>query len=230
MFDVGFWELALIGVVALIIVGPERLPGVVRTAGRWVGKGRRILQDAKADLDREMRVQEMADLGALKKDMQSAGQDIKSAAEDINKSVGAGEVGESLRQSIKPSAPPAGNGATGAGAAPEDVHAATAEGGYYIYENRRAKPHRAVLHAGACRHCNQGQGRNGRTPKRARWHGPFSTLEDARRQQRGMAAQVKKACRCVGRPVAASADPANSANSADSANSANGQTADTKSA
>jgi len=44
MFDVGFWELALIGVVALIIVGPERLPGVVRTAGRWVGKGRRILQ------------------------------------------------------------------------------------------------------------------------------------------------------------------------------------------
>jgi len=224
MFDVGFWELALIGVVALIIVGPERLPGVVRTAGRWVGKGRRILQDAKADLEREMKVQEMADLGALKKDMQSAGEHIKSAAEDINKSVGAGEVGESLRQSIKPSAPPAGNGSTGAGAAPEDVHTAAtaaAKGDYYIYENRRAKPHRAVLHAGACRHCNQGQGRNGRTPKRARWHGPFSTLEDARRQQRSMAAQVKKACRCVGRPAA---------NSANLADSANGRAADTKSA
>lgn len=208
MFDVGFWELALIGVVALMIVGPERLPGVVRTAGRWVGKGRRILQDAKADLEREMRNQEMADLGALKKDMQNAGERIKSAAEDLNQSVGAGEAGEALRESLKPS-PPAGNGPGAAGAAPQAAQTAAVEGDFYIYENRRAKPHRAVLHAGACRHCNQGRGRNGRPPKRARWHGPFSTLEDARRQQRGMAAQVKKACRCVGRPVAASADSAN---------------------
>lgn len=211
MFDVGFWELALIGVVALMIVGPERLPGVVRTAGRWVGKGRRILQDAKADLEREMRNQEMADLGALKKDMQNAGEQIKSAAEDLNQSVGAGEAGEALRESLKPS-PPAGNGPGAAGAAPQaaqTAQTAAVEGDFYIYENRRAKPHRAVLHAGACRHCNQGRGRNGRPPKRARWHGPFSTLEDARRQQRGMAAQVKKACRCVAGPGAASADSAN---------------------
>ncbi|MDD9875693.1 MAG: Sec-independent protein translocase protein TatB [Gammaproteobacteria bacterium] len=214
MFDVGFWELALIGVVALIIVGPERLPGVVRTAGRWVGKGRRILHDAKADLERELKAQEMADLGALKKDMQNAGERVKSAAEDINQSVGAGEVGESLRESLKPSPPPAGNGSTGAGAAPEATHTDAVKGTFYIYENRRTKPHRAVLHAGACRHCNEGRGRNGRTPKRARWHGPFSTLEDARRQQRGMAAQVKKACRCVGRPGAASAHSADSADAA----------------
>lgn len=220
MFDVGFWELALIGVVALMIVGPERLPGVVRTAGRWVGKGRRILQDAKADLEREMRNQEMADLGALKKDMQNAGEQIKSAAEDINQSVGAGEAGEALRESLKPS-PPAGNGSNAAGAAPQAAQTAAVKGDFYIYENRRAKPHRAVLHAGACRHCNQGRGRNGRTPKRARWHGPFSTLEDARRRQRGMAAQVKKACRCVGRPVAATAE---SADSEDSSNSGAAET------
>lgn len=208
MFDVGFWELALIGVVALMIVGPERLPGVVRTAGRWVAKGRRILQDAKADLEREMKAQEMADLGALKKDMQNAGERIKSAAEDLNQSVGAAEAGEALRESLKPSPPPAGNGSSAAGAAPQAAQTA-AKGDFYIYENRRAKPHRAVLHAGACRHCNEGRGRNGRTPERARWHGPFSTLEDARRRQRGMAAQVKKACRCVARPGADSADSAN---------------------
>ncbi len=59
MFDIGFWELTVIGVVALLVIGPERLPGVARTAGRWAGKARRYLSSVKADIDQEMRTEEL---------------------------------------------------------------------------------------------------------------------------------------------------------------------------
>jgi sec-independent protein translocase protein TatB len=59
MFDVGFWELAIIAVVALLVVGPERLPRLARTVGLWVGKGRRFVQSVKADIDREVAADEL---------------------------------------------------------------------------------------------------------------------------------------------------------------------------
>ncbi|MYH91702.1 MAG: twin-arginine translocase subunit TatB, partial [Gammaproteobacteria bacterium] len=62
MFDVGFWELTIIGVVALIIVGPERLPGLARTAGLWIGKARRMVTDVKRDIDRELKASELSGL------------------------------------------------------------------------------------------------------------------------------------------------------------------------
>ncbi len=55
MFDIGFWELVLIGVVALLVVGPERLPKLARTAGLWIGRGRRMLSSVKAEIDRELK-------------------------------------------------------------------------------------------------------------------------------------------------------------------------------
>ena len=59
MFDVGFFELLLLGVVALLVIGPERLPKVARTAGLWIGKGRRMLQSVKADIEQELRAEEL---------------------------------------------------------------------------------------------------------------------------------------------------------------------------
>ena len=59
MFDVGFWELTLIAVVALIVIGPERLPKVARTAGHWIGRGRRFVASVKADIDREIKAEEL---------------------------------------------------------------------------------------------------------------------------------------------------------------------------
>ncbi len=59
MFDVGFWELAIIAVVALLVIGPERLPGVARTAGKWFGKISRFVTSVKADIDRELKADEM---------------------------------------------------------------------------------------------------------------------------------------------------------------------------
>lgn len=54
MFDIGFMEMALIGVVALVVIGPERLPGVARTAGKWIGNARRFVSSVQADINVEI--------------------------------------------------------------------------------------------------------------------------------------------------------------------------------
>ncbi|MCH9673029.1 MAG: Sec-independent protein translocase protein TatB, partial [Gammaproteobacteria bacterium] len=59
MFEVGFWEIALIAVVALLVVGPERLPALARTAGYWVSKMRRMVAQVKEDVEREIRADEL---------------------------------------------------------------------------------------------------------------------------------------------------------------------------
>lgn len=59
MFEIGFWELVVIGVVALIVVGPEQLPGLARKAGLWVGKARRMVAEVKAEVDRELHLEEL---------------------------------------------------------------------------------------------------------------------------------------------------------------------------
>ncbi len=59
MFEVGFSELVLIGIVALLVIGPERLPGVARTAGLWLGRLRGYVSSVKHDIDRELRTQEL---------------------------------------------------------------------------------------------------------------------------------------------------------------------------
>jgi len=59
MFDIGFWELVMIGVIALVVVGPERLPKLAYTAGKWLGKGRAALASVKAEIDREMKAEEL---------------------------------------------------------------------------------------------------------------------------------------------------------------------------
>ena len=51
MFDISFWELVIIMIVALLVVGPERLPRVARTIGLWVGKAQSFVRTVKADID-----------------------------------------------------------------------------------------------------------------------------------------------------------------------------------
>jgi len=57
MFDIGIWELALIGLLALIILGPQRLPEVARTAGKWVGRMRQFVASVKSDFDNELQTE-----------------------------------------------------------------------------------------------------------------------------------------------------------------------------
>jgi sec-independent protein translocase protein TatB len=59
VFDIGFSEVILIFVIALLVVGPERLPRIARTAGLWVGKMRGFVSSVKADIDRELATEEL---------------------------------------------------------------------------------------------------------------------------------------------------------------------------
>ncbi|MBQ56709.1 MAG: twin-arginine translocase subunit TatB [Pseudomonadaceae bacterium] len=59
MFDVGFSELLLVGLVALLVLGPERLPGAVRTAGLWIGRIKRSFNTMKAEVEREIGADEI---------------------------------------------------------------------------------------------------------------------------------------------------------------------------
>ncbi|WAJ38101.1 Sec-independent protein translocase protein TatB [Pseudomonas sp. GOM7] len=59
MFDIGFTELLLVGLVALVVLGPERLPGAVRTAGLWVGRIKRSFHSIKAEVEREIGADEI---------------------------------------------------------------------------------------------------------------------------------------------------------------------------
>ncbi len=62
MFDVGFWELMILGLVALLVVGPERLPKLAYTAGKWLGKGRSMIQQVKTEIDKEIKAEELKEL------------------------------------------------------------------------------------------------------------------------------------------------------------------------
>ncbi len=59
MFDIGFWELAVIMIVGLIVIGPDKLPGIARSAGKWVGKARYFINNVKYDVQKELRAEEL---------------------------------------------------------------------------------------------------------------------------------------------------------------------------
>lgn len=88
MFDVGFWELTVIAVVALIVIGPERLPKVARTAGLWVGRMRGFVLSVKADIDKELRAEELRKI--VEEQAKSAG--VHEIIEETQESLG--EIGK----------------------------------------------------------------------------------------------------------------------------------------
>jgi len=64
MFDIGFSEMLVIAIVALVVIGPERLPKVARTAGHLLGRLQRYVSDVKADINREIQLEELKKLQA----------------------------------------------------------------------------------------------------------------------------------------------------------------------
>jgi sec-independent protein translocase protein TatB len=78
MFDIGFSELLVIGVVALVVIGPERLPKVARTLGILFGRLQRYVTQVKSDISREM---ELAELGKVKTEFESAARSFQSDIE-----------------------------------------------------------------------------------------------------------------------------------------------------
>jgi len=62
MFDVGFWELCLVGLVSLLVIGPEKLPKVARIAGFWLGKTQQVVASVKDELQEEFKEEELRQL------------------------------------------------------------------------------------------------------------------------------------------------------------------------
>ena len=100
MFDIGFSEIVVIGVVALIVIGPERLPKTARTVGLLFGRLQRYVNDVKADISREI---ELDELRRLQREMHGAAQDleqsVKSAATDV--ASGVRNVETELNQAVQ---------------------------------------------------------------------------------------------------------------------------------
>jgi len=84
MFDVSFTELMLIGVMALIVIGPERLPKVARTVGHLLGRAQRYVTDVKSDIQREIDLDEMT---KLKKQMDDAASSLQASMRETSASI-----------------------------------------------------------------------------------------------------------------------------------------------
>ena len=83
MFDIGFSELMVIGLVALIVIGPERLPRVARTIGHLSGRLQRYVADVKADINREV---ELDELRKMKDTVQQAASGFENSVQgELNK-------------------------------------------------------------------------------------------------------------------------------------------------
>jgi sec-independent protein translocase protein TatB len=84
MFDVGFSEMLVIGVVALVVIGPEKLPRVARTLGHLMGRAQRYVNEVKRDIDREVQLE---DLRKLQADVQTTAREIQSTVETTSQGV-----------------------------------------------------------------------------------------------------------------------------------------------
>jgi sec-independent protein translocase protein TatB len=90
MFDIGFSELCMVGLVTLLVVGPERLPKVARIAGFWIGKTRHMIASVKAEIREELQAEEMRQV--LKeqselKEIQRMLDDVSDAANSVKSSL-----------------------------------------------------------------------------------------------------------------------------------------------
>ena len=96
MFDIGFSEMIVIGLVALIVIGPERLPRVARTLGHLAGRLQRYVADVKADINREVELDELRKMkdsvqqaasgfeSSVQSEMNSVQSELKSAENELN--------------------------------------------------------------------------------------------------------------------------------------------------
>jgi sec-independent protein translocase protein TatB len=114
MFDIGFSEMLVIGLVALIVIGPERLPRVARTLGHLAGRLQRYVADVKADINREV---ELDELRKMKDSVQQAASGIETSVQsELNKA----------ESELNAAANPTADSAAAATATPEAAPAAEA--------------------------------------------------------------------------------------------------------
>ena len=102
MFDIGFSELLVIAVVALIVIGPERLPKVARTLGHLFGRMQRYVNDVKADISREMELEELKKIqsgveDAARSFQSSVSKEVSETESEFNKLAQAAQPAPELK-------------------------------------------------------------------------------------------------------------------------------------
>lgn len=113
MFDVGFTELLLVGIVALVVLGPERLPGAVRTAGLWIGRIKRSFSAIRAEVEREIGADEIRrqlhneQILDLEREMNAMKQDLLSPGSLPPKAPEVGGDAPEIKPPAAPVTPPA---------------------------------------------------------------------------------------------------------------------------
>ncbi len=114
MFDIGFWELVLIGIIALLVLGPERLPRAARTAGLWLGKARRMIIEMRAEIEHEL---DMDELNKMNKNLR-----VRELDEflDETKTLLKDKEGQSLPPSSERAATPANDEVSDVGRTPAE--------------------------------------------------------------------------------------------------------------
>lgn len=93
MFESSFFEMLVVGIIALLVIGPERLPGLARKAGRLVGKARAFIATTRTDIERELRTEELRsilskqeeEIRSLRDLMQQNTTDVRHSIEDAIK-------------------------------------------------------------------------------------------------------------------------------------------------
>lgn len=86
MFDFGFWEIAIIGVITLIVVGPERMPSLARKAGLYFGKLNRFFNKVKSDINEELKMDEIKEQMSMDDEkiiLSEVTEDIQSSADSL---------------------------------------------------------------------------------------------------------------------------------------------------
>lgn len=117
MFDMGFAELVLIGVVGLLVIGPERLPGTIRTASLWLNRIKRGFNDIKREVQQELHND------AVMQDLRKAGEQLKEQTNSLGQELQ--DTARSIADPGETEAPPPASGSE----PPGEAAASTPEGG-----------------------------------------------------------------------------------------------------
>ena len=103
MFDMGFTEMMLIGIVALVVIGPERLPGVARTAGKYFSRLRNFMTNVRADVESELKADELREMLKKQQEELSSLKDVvNDVGKDLNLSedIGVAEIKKSIEDAM----------------------------------------------------------------------------------------------------------------------------------
>ncbi|ABM61864.1 Sec-independent protein translocase protein TatB [Halorhodospira halophila] len=86
MFDLGFWEVLIICLIGLLVLGPERMARTVRVLGRWAGKARSSFNATRREVERELRIEEIRKAGeSVRRDVEETRQAFKGAGDEVER-------------------------------------------------------------------------------------------------------------------------------------------------